>query len=154
MPKRGNNSLKQKARQLARREGITYSEALAQLAAPQPTFEVDARSANSAYTIEDAQRSIVRSLQPAIDLQQKLAWLLQPRIDLQRKLAESMRPTVELQRKLAQSVQPTLDLQQKLARSLQPRIDLQQKLAESMRPRIDLLSAVTRTAPAYSNRGN
>ncbi|MEU5442853.1 hypothetical protein, partial [Streptomyces griseofuscus] len=31
MTKRGNNSLKQKARQLARREGIPYSAALARL---------------------------------------------------------------------------------------------------------------------------
>ncbi|MEW1682813.1 hypothetical protein, partial [Streptomyces sp. NPDC093594] len=113
MPKKGNNSLKQKARRLAQYEGIPYSEALAILAAP--ATEAPARSNDSTYASETLQRIIAESIRPALDLQRIVAESIQPKIDLQRSIAESIRPALDLQRIVAESIQPKIDLQRSIA---------------------------------------
>ncbi|MGW1401049.1 hypothetical protein ACWCRF_20845, partial [Streptomyces sp. NPDC002405] len=106
MPKKGNNSLKQKARRLAHHENIPYSEALARLMASQPAPDSTPRTGDSTFATEDFQGAIIRSLQPSLDLQQMLAESMRPKLDLQQMLAESMRPSLDLQQMLAESMRP------------------------------------------------
>ncbi|MFI1832139.1 hypothetical protein ACH433_02675, partial [Streptomyces olivaceoviridis] len=82
MPKKGNNSLKQKARRLARCENIPYSKALARLTMP---ATVD-QSPNHAPTSH--QQLMTDLVTPKVKMDRLLADLVTPKVKMDRLLAD------------------------------------------------------------------
>ncbi|MER7679453.1 hypothetical protein, partial [Streptomyces sp. NPDC096934] len=92
MPKKGNTSLKQKARRLAQCESIPYSEALALLTTQQVTAEPATRTAHLEHALTNFRAAVLEAAKPKFDFRAAVLEAAKPKFDFRAAVLEAAKP--------------------------------------------------------------